>query len=635
MAAAFYVHRTISNKIEQITEISHYLDQDQYKLEHVFQGFAQTKKDFQHEPLNAGDTSGISAEIKLIKSFIQITTQVGVSKHPIDAESKQLLFIQRYHDKTLRLSGRLLILKNEFDSLLNDDRLNILRSQKRSSSKAAINIGIAAPKFIAIANTTHKPNITIPLLSKKFRLVPQKTPDTTTYIKRNLHFILDVESVITSCRNGTHEAEAELKDLTFKNFQEVGLLLRRFYLLVFFLLSTLTILMFVSGVKLNQSEIRLIEAKELAETSVKQKMDLLLQMSHEIRTSLSSIKGFLYLFSKTGFSTGQAKMMNSIHFSSDMLMQTLNNTLDAAKMANSAFKIHHDTFNPYSLLKELTASMELGATKKKLNIYYYFEGNKKTMVSGDSFRLKQIVVNLLSNAIKYTDVGGIIVNAYLNHKNVLQVDIIDTGSGISAEQQVKLFSKYYQTNSINGKTGTGLGLYICKQLVLLQNGQISVKSSAGMGSTFSFYIPYSNDTDVAKKNDYQIPSHQLSVLHDIKILAINVGKLNVTYLHSMMNKSNIQFYHTSKLREALEILSKKEISVILTCKRQPGINNNKLLTIIKRLNSQREIPVVFIEPDHMVTYVEEPLKNRFLDPIITKPNFEADLIKQILLILKL
>src|SRR3569623_1064776 len=131
------------------------------------------------------------------------------------------------------------------------------------------------------------------------------------------------------------------------------------------------------------------------------------------------------------------------------------------------------------------------ATKKKLYIKYNFTGNKNVLVLGDSFRLKQIVVNLLSNAIKYTQEGDFTINAQLMSNDCrLQVEVTDTCDGISPEQQAGLFSKYYQTSSSKGQVGTGLGLFICKQLIKLQKGKIAVKSELGKGTNFTFYIPY-------------------------------------------------------------------------------------------------------------------------------------------------
>ena len=174
-----------------------------------------------------------------------------------------------------------------------------------------------------------------------------------------------------------------------------------------------------------------------------------------------------------------------------MMLRTLNDTLDAAKMENSELKIYAEPFNPDYILGLVIESMGLSATKKNLYLNYNFTGNKNAIILGDSFRLKQIVVNLLSNAIKYTHDGGVTVDAQLTaNDSRLQVDVTDTGPGISPEQQSDLFSKYYQTSTSKGKTGTGLGLFICKQLVKLQNGRITVKSEPGKGSTFRFFIPY-------------------------------------------------------------------------------------------------------------------------------------------------
>jgi len=160
-------------------------------------------------------------------------------------------------------------------------------------------------------------------------------------------------------------------------------------------------------------------------------------------------------------------------------------------MENSELKIYAEPFNPDYILGLVIESMGLSATKKNLYLNYNLTGNKCGIILSDSFRLKQIVVNLLSNAIKYTHDGGVTVDAQLTaNDSRLQVDVTDTGDGIRAEQQAGLFSKYYQTSSSKGQVGTGLGLFICKQLIKLQNGKISVKSELGKGTTFTFFIPY-------------------------------------------------------------------------------------------------------------------------------------------------
>jgi len=104
-----------------------------------------------------------------------------------------------------------------------------------------------------------------------------------------------------------------------------------------------------------------------------------------------------------------------------------------------------------------------------------------------------VMINLLSNSLKYTDKGGITVKVSIHSTdevNELDVQVIDTGAGIPKEKQAKLFTRYYQVGRAQDKQGTGLGLYICQQLIELQNGSITVESEAEKGSNFHFKIPY-------------------------------------------------------------------------------------------------------------------------------------------------
>src|SRR5476651_273098 len=206
-------------------------------------------------------------------------------------------------------------------------------------------------------------------------------------------------------------------------------------------------------------------------------------------------------------------MLGSIRLSSDMLLHTLNDTLDAAKMDSGEFNINNEPFNPDFTLKQVIDSMSFSATKKKLELAYHFNGDKETLVSGDGFRLKQIMVNLLGNAIKFTKTGSVKVYAHMvvkDGKTWLNVEVTDTGTGINPDQQNNLFSKFYQTSSAIGKTGSGLGLYICRQLVQLQNGHITVKSTPGQGSAFSYSIPYQELTSGVRSVSIQSVDKPLS-----------------------------------------------------------------------------------------------------------------------------
>jgi CheY-like chemotaxis protein len=358
-------------------------------------------------------------------------------------------------------------------------------------------------------------------------------------------------------------------------------------------------------------------------------------MSHEIRNPLTSIMGFLYIFSKTSMSQKQVEMLDSIRTSSDMLLQTLNDTLDAAKMENSEFKLNIEPFNPDFILRSVIESMEFSASKKNLSITYSFTGDKDAIMLGDSFRLKQIMVNLLSNAIKYTEKGGVTVNAELGGgaENRLQVDVIDTGVGISLEQQSSLFSKYYQTNSSIGQIGTGLGLFICKQLIKLQEGKITVKSKPGAGSIFSFFIPYKKSSN--KSVVEQSVDGPAALLNGISILAVDDNELNLIFLKMMMAKWNIKFLQAANGNEALNIISKNAVTIVLTDIQMPEMDGNELLAAIKKLDHPlNDLPVIAISGSSELTGAEKYLNAGFAG-VVGKPVVREELLAQLIKILKL
>ncbi|WP_449438969.1 hybrid sensor histidine kinase/response regulator [Pedobacter steynii] len=456
-------------------------------------------------------------------------------------------------------------------------------------------------------------------------------------ISLNDRISTELENIINEVKALNYNIADEFKAMAFKSYQESTDLLNRLYLAALFLVLVFAVLLIVFIVKLNGSEVQLRNENERAVTIAQQKMDLLLHMSHEIRNPLTAIKGFLYIFSQTELSKRQSDMLDSIRLSSDMLLGTLNDTLDAAKMENSEFKFNTDPFNPDFILKSVIENMEFSATKKKLVLNYEFKGDKEAILLGDSFRLKQIMINLLSNAIKYTKEGQITVNAELTKLNngpKLEVNIIDTGMGISADQQANLFSKYYQTNSSKGKTGTGLGLYICKQFVELQGGKISVKSVEKVGSTFSFYIPYVENVNNGETVVNQTPEDPLSLLNGITILAVDDNDLNLKFLKMMTQKWNVKFYSAGNGKEALDVLNKENVTVVLTDIQMPEMDGYELLQSIKKLPApQNKLPVIVISASPEEFEMNKILTKGF-SGIVSKPFIEAGLIEQIVKALK-
>lgn len=687
--AALFVRDSISHKLQNISKLARNVEYDQSKPQQALLLLHEAEDDFQESLLNTDGTKSKAYKTKLSQAFDEIDTLLREHTDTLGLTSVQHKKVQYWHSKKVQLSARLYSLKHNFDSLLsvyadyntvankNSTHISINNSPGKKTVESKTDTirkstvakkkgffarikdaisnknGNAASTNIIEVNHNHTSQVVdsttrkIAYRDKKIydqklkQLQQRNTALLTTQkelISLNVSIRNELESIINDIKEINYGIANEFKGMTFKNYQETTALLNNFYLAALFLVLIFAALLIVFILKLGVSETLLRQENERSVTIAQQKMDLLQHMSHEIRNPLTAIKGFLYIFSQTELSPRQTDMLGSIRLSSDMLLRTLNDTLDAAKMENSEFKINKDPFNADFVLKEVIESMEFSATKKKLDLDYNFEGDRGALILGDSFRLKQIMVNLLSNAIKYTSTGSITVNAsltLLNDENRLKVDIIDTGAGISLEQQANLFSKYYQTNSAKGQTGTGLGLYICKQLVQLQKGQISVKSNAGKGSTFSFYIPYEMGKNINNLIDKQKTDDPLSLLNGISILAVDDNELSLMFLKMMTSKWNIKFYQAFDGKEALDILTKETITVVLTDIQMPTMNGHELIAAIRQSKAPlNEVPVIAISGNAKLSETEKLSKKGF-SGFVTKPFIEAELIKHIVNALKL
>ncbi len=537
--AALFVRNNITNKLAKISDLAQSYN-DRVNPEDALLLLHQAEDDFQASLLSIDTLKSNAYKTKLLLAFNKIDTLLKQNNDTSQFSLTQRKQTGLWYQKKVHLSKRLFVLKHEFDSLLNVyAAYNIAAGQQQkpiifTNSKASKHVYKKTDTLKKLFETgkkkglfgrikdaiTNKPNTTTGIIeinhnnqtningasaqgiaatsnraaTRKLQHLQQRYGDLLDVQRRlillNSNISNELERIVNELRAFDYQMMGVLKDMAFKNYKETTSVLNKFYLVALFMVLVFAILLIVFIIQLNKSAYLLTKENERSVNTARQKMDLLLHMSHEIRNPLTAIQGLLNVFSKTSLSERQTEMLKSIRRSSDMLLHTVNDTLDAAKMEDSQLKINTVAFNPDFTIQQVIESMSYSAEKKKLSLYYDFVGDKNALVLGDDFRLKQVLVNLLSNAIKYTPQGGITVQAELQNGDTLQVDIVDTGSGISADQLPNLFSKYYQTSSSKGQVGTGLGLYICKQLIEMQGGKISVKSDPSKGTTFSFFIPY-------------------------------------------------------------------------------------------------------------------------------------------------
>ncbi|MCS7258532.1 MAG: PAS domain-containing sensor histidine kinase, partial [candidate division WOR-3 bacterium] len=259
-------------------------------------------------------------------------------------------------------------------------------------------------------------------------------------------------------------------------------------------IADLVVLRDITERKKAEEELR--KAKELAEYANKAKSEFLHNMSHELRSPLTSIIGFTELLLEKETDPEKRDFLETIQSSSDYLLHIINNILDLARIESGKMKLDVSVCDINKVAQNLYERFKVLAQKKKLEFKLKLNPNLPQYVKTDCTKLTQIVSNLLDNAFKFTEQGK--VEVYFGLKRIisenqaeLEVYVKDTGIGIAKERQEMIFERFVQAEYYLSKKygGAGLGLPLVKELVQLFGGKIMLKSKLAKGSKFTVIIP--------------------------------------------------------------------------------------------------------------------------------------------------
>lgn len=249
------------------------------------------------------------------------------------------------------------------------------------------------------------------------------------------------------------------------------------------------------------------EFYHVAESATRAKSEFLANMSHEIRTPLTAILGFTeILIGDPRLEQGPPDWIDAlrtIHRNGEHLLQLINGILDLSKIEAGRLEVERIACSPPQILADVISLMRVRAAAKNLPLNLQFAGRIPETIYSDPLRLRQILINLIGNAVKFTEKGEVRVVARLvrdaNRPSLLQIDVIDTGIGLTDEQISRLFQPFSQGDSSTTRKygGTGLGLTISKRLAEMLGGDITCRSSPGCGSTFTLTVATGDISGVA------------------------------------------------------------------------------------------------------------------------------------------
>jgi two-component system CheB/CheR fusion protein len=339
-----------------------------------------------------------------------------------------------------------------------------------------------------------------------------------------------------------------------------------------------------------QFEASLNEARELAEAANASKSEFLANMSHEIRTPMTAILGYTDLLRDYVTDEEAKHHLGTIRRNGDYLLEIINDILDLSKIEAGKLEVDHETFDPSRLMDDVRRIMEVRALENKLSLAVEYAGPLPEQIVSDAKRLKQILINLVGNAIKFTRRGGVKVTVeYIPsshsasatstsaastsapshtsapHSAQLRFKIIDSGIGMSPQQQQKLFKPFVQGDSSVSRHfgGTGLGLAISRRLATMLGGDIRVESQLDQGSTFELNICVGEIAGVSLVTPQfaSTVSEPITLLQSIRLscrVLVVDDRRDIRFLsHSMLTKAGATVEECEDGRLAVEFIRQR------------------------------------------------------------------------------